>query len=66
MATSMVLEDVKDPRETSAEAIAGDAAIGAAGGAAIGAIWEMASASSKFWEGLLRAWWSVTLPLNGS
>lgn len=37
-ATSMVLHDVKDPRETSAEAIAGDAAIGAAGGAAIGAV----------------------------
>lgn len=37
-ATSVVLEDIKDPRETSAEAIAGDAAIGAAGGAVIGAV----------------------------
>lgn len=37
-ATSMVLHDVKDPRETSAAAIAGDAAIGAAGGAVIGAV----------------------------
>lgn len=37
-ATSMVLADVKDPRETSAEAIAGDAAIGAAGGAVVGAV----------------------------
>lgn len=37
-ATSMVLNDVKDPRETSAAAIAGDAAIGAAGGAAVGAV----------------------------
>ncbi|MDB9525123.1 hypothetical protein PN498_03920 [Oscillatoria sp. CS-180] len=37
-ATSAVLADVKDPRETSAESIAGDAAIGAAGGAVIGAV----------------------------
>ena len=37
-AASMVLNDVKDPRETSAEAIAGDAAIGAAGGAVVGAV----------------------------
>ncbi len=37
-ATSIVLTDIKDPRETSAEAIAGDAAIGAAGGAVVGAI----------------------------
>lgn len=37
-AMSQVLADVKDPRETSAEAIAGDAAIGAAGGAAVGAV----------------------------
>lgn len=37
-AISEVLTDVKDPRETSAEAIAGDAAIGAAGGAVIGAV----------------------------
>ena len=37
-ASSAVLEDVKDPRETSAGSIAGDAAIGAAGGAVIGAV----------------------------
>lgn len=37
-ATSVVLTDIKDPRETSAEAIAGDAAIGAAGGAVVGAV----------------------------
>ena len=37
-ATSVVLEDIKDPRESSAGAIAGDAAIGAAGGAVIGAV----------------------------
>ena len=37
-ARSDVLHDVKDPRETSVGAIAGDAVIGAAGGAVIGAI----------------------------
>ena len=37
-ASSDVLNDVKDPRETSAGSIIGDAAIGAAGGAVIGAI----------------------------
>ncbi|MGD1907317.1 MAG: hypothetical protein ACFB0C_15215 [Leptolyngbyaceae cyanobacterium] len=37
-AASDVLEDIKDPRETGAGAIVGDAAIGAAGGAIIGAI----------------------------
>jgi hypothetical protein len=37
-ARSEVLRDIKDPRETSAEAIAGDAAIGAAGGVVLGAI----------------------------
>jgi hypothetical protein len=37
-AASDVLEDIKDPRETGAGAIVGDAAIGAAGGAVIGAI----------------------------
>ncbi|NJL83647.1 MAG: hypothetical protein HC890_13105 [Chloroflexaceae bacterium] len=37
-ATSGVLEDVKDPRDTSAGAIAGDAAIGAAGGTVIGEV----------------------------
>ncbi|PSN20374.1 hypothetical protein C7271_02515 [filamentous cyanobacterium CCP5] len=37
-AVSDVLHDVKDPRETSAGAIFGDAAIGAAGGAVLGSI----------------------------
>lgn len=37
-ATSEVLTDVKDPRETSAGSIAGDAAIGAAGAAILGGI----------------------------
>ncbi|MBE7383514.1 MAG: hypothetical protein F6J95_019115 [Leptolyngbya sp. SIO1E4] len=37
-ATSDVLHDVKDPRETSAGSTAVDAAIGAAGGAVIGAV----------------------------
>lgn len=37
-AVSDVLEDVKDPRDTSAGAIAGDAGIGAAGGLIIGEI----------------------------
>jgi len=37
-ATSDILHDVKDPRETSGGAIATDAAIGAAGGAVLGAI----------------------------
>ena len=37
-ASSDVLNDIKDPRETSAGSILGDAAIGAAGGAVIGAI----------------------------
>jgi hypothetical protein len=37
-ATSNVLEDIKDPRETSIESIAGDAAIGAAGGAVLGVV----------------------------
>lgn len=37
-ASSEVLHDVKDPRETSAGSIASDAAIGAAGGAVLGAI----------------------------
>ncbi|MGF1459946.1 MAG: hypothetical protein ACFBSG_13075 [Leptolyngbyaceae cyanobacterium] len=37
-ASSELLPDVKDPRETSTRAIAGDAAIGAAGGAVIGAV----------------------------
>ena len=37
-ASSDVLRDVKDPRETSAGAITGDAAIGAAGGAILGVI----------------------------
>lgn len=37
-ATSDVIKDVKDPRDTSAGAVAGDAAIGAAGGAVIGEI----------------------------
>lgn len=37
-AVSPVLEDVKDPRDTSAGAIAGDAGIGAAGGAILGGI----------------------------
>ncbi len=37
-ASSSVLEDVKDPRDTSAGAIAEDAAIGAAGGTVIGEI----------------------------
>ncbi len=37
-ATSEVLTDIKDPRETSLEAMAGDAAIGAAGGAVLGAV----------------------------
>lgn len=37
-AVSDVLHDVKDPRETSAGAILGDAAIGAAGGAVLGGI----------------------------
>lgn len=37
-ASSEVLRDVKDPRETSAEAIAGDAAIGAAGGVVLGVL----------------------------
>lgn len=37
-AASDVIEDIKDPRETGAGAIVGDAAIGAAGGAVIGAI----------------------------
>jgi hypothetical protein len=38
VASSDVLRDVKDPRETSAGAITGDAAIGAAGGAILGVI----------------------------
>lgn len=38
LATSDVLRDVKDPRETSVGSIATDAAIGAAGGAAVGAV----------------------------
>lgn len=38
VASSEVLRDIKDPRETSAQAIAGDAAIGAAGGAVLGVI----------------------------
>lgn len=37
-AQSDLLADVKDPRETSAGAIASDAAIGAAGGAVLGAV----------------------------
>ena len=37
-ASSGVIEDVKDPRDRSAGAIAGDAAIGAAGGTIIGEI----------------------------
>ncbi len=37
-ASSSVLEDVKDPRDTSAGAIAEDAAIGAAGGTILGEI----------------------------
>lgn len=37
-ATSDTLHDVKDPRETSAGAILGDAGIGAAGGALLGGI----------------------------
>lgn len=37
-ATSPILEDVKDPRDTSAGAIAGDAGIGAAGGAVLGEV----------------------------
>jgi fermentation-respiration switch protein FrsA (DUF1100 family) len=37
-ASSEVLHDVKDPRETTGGAIARDAAIGAAGGAALGGI----------------------------
>lgn len=37
-ATSEVIEDVKDPRDTSAGSIAEDAGIGAAGGLAIGEI----------------------------
>ncbi|MEL6381168.1 MAG: hypothetical protein AAFQ89_01585 [Cyanobacteria bacterium J06626_18] len=37
-ASSEVLNDIKDPRETSAGSIATDAAIGAAGGAVIGAV----------------------------
>lgn len=37
-AKSSTLHDVKDPRETSAGSIAGDAAIGAAGGAVVGQV----------------------------
>lgn len=37
-ATSQVFEDVKDPRDRSAGAIAGDAGIGAAGGAVLGEV----------------------------
>lgn len=37
-AASETLHDIKDPRETSAGAILGDAAIGAAGGAVLGGI----------------------------
>jgi hypothetical protein len=37
-ATSLVLEDEKDPRDTSAGAIAGDAAIGAGAGAVLGEV----------------------------
>lgn len=37
-ATSDVIEDVKDPRDTSVGAIAGDAGIGAAGGLVLGEI----------------------------
>ena len=37
-ATSQILTDVKDPRDTSAGAIAGDAGIGAAGGAIVGEV----------------------------
>lgn len=37
-ATSETLADVKDPRDTSAGAIAGDAGIGAAGGAVLGEV----------------------------
>lgn len=39
-ATSDVLHDIKDPRETSAGSVATDAAIGAAGGAVIGVIFR--------------------------
>lgn len=42
-ASSSVLEDVKDPRDTSAGAIAEDAAIGAAGGAILGEVFGDAS-----------------------
>ena len=37
-ASSVVIEDVKDPRDRSAGAIAGDAAIGAAGGTIVGEV----------------------------
>lgn len=47
-AASDLLADVKDPRETSAGAIAGDAAIGAAGGALVTEIFGDAS-----WGGAL-------------
>jgi hypothetical protein len=43
-ATSSILKDVKDPRDTSASAIAEDAAIGAAGGTILGEIFGKAGA----------------------
>ncbi|MEM7762174.1 MAG: hypothetical protein AAF298_29265, partial [Cyanobacteria bacterium P01_A01_bin.40] len=43
-AISPVLKDVKDPRDTSAGAIAEDAAIGAAGGTILGEIFGDAGA----------------------
>jgi hypothetical protein len=43
-ATSSVLKDVKDPRDTSAAAIAEDAGIGAAGGLVVGEVLGHASA----------------------
>jgi hypothetical protein len=45
-AVSGTLHDVKDPRETTGGAIAGDAAIGAAGGALVGEIFGNASLGS--------------------
>ena len=44
-ASSSVIEDVKDPRDTSAGAIAGDAGIGAAGGAVLGEVFGDAGAA---------------------
>ena len=45
-ATSELLRDVKDPRETTTGSILTDAGIGAAGGAAVGGIWGRVSVGS--------------------